>query len=174
MSLVRNVSLEQTGREDISIGEVDRDRQTLYNIMISYPNMTSQYKKRMKRLHEAFGNKCVKCGSTNDLHFDHIDPSTKVGAIGDLATRNGFDKCYQEALKCQLLCKSCHIKKGVKNGDYVNSAKHHRLTFKDGTVIEVHSLDTWCREKGYHDGHLRSIRRGERKSHKGIIKVETL
>ena len=136
--------------------------------------MESQYKRRMRRLREAFGGKCVKCGSTDDLHFDHIDPSTKVNAVGSLATGNGFTKCYQEALKCQLLCKSCHITKSLENQDYTNGAKKHRLTYKDGTVIEVYSLDTWCKENGYNDSHLRSIRRGERKSHKGIVKVETL
>jgi hypothetical protein len=127
----------------------------------------------MKKLRESFGNKCVKCGSIEDLHFDHIDPKTKIDSVGNLATKNGFDKCYQEALKCQLLCKSCHHQKSIENGDYVNRAKYHRLTFKDGSIIEVYSLDTWSKQNGYSGSHIRSVRRGERKSHKGIIKVET-
>jgi len=76
--------------------------------------MLSQYQKRMNRLREAFGNECVKCGATENLHFDHIDPKTKTAAVGELAVRNGFDKCYQEALKCQLLCKCCHKKKTIE------------------------------------------------------------
>ena len=136
--------------------------------------MLSQYQKRMNKLREAFGNECVMCGATEDLHFDHIDPKTKVAAVGDLATRNGFDKCYQEALKCQLLCKPCHKKKTIANGEQIANSKRHRLTFKSGEVVEVYSLDTWCRENNYHEGHIRAIRRGDRKSHKGIIKVETL
>jgi hypothetical protein len=48
------------------------------------------------------------------------------------------------------------------------------LTFKDGKVIEIYSLDTWARQNGYSDSHLRSVKRGDRKSHKGIIKVELL
>jgi len=114
------------------------------------------------------------CGATENLHFDHIDPNTKVAAVGTLATRNGFDRCYQEALKCQLICKSCHRKKSIENGDHISAAKHHRLTFKSGEVVEVYSLDTWCRENNFHEGNIRAVRRGERKSHKGIIKVETL
>jgi len=135
----------------------------------------SQYQKRMNKLRKAFGNKCVKCGATDNLHFDHINPATKVAAIGDLAIRNGFKRCYQEALKCQLLCKQCHIQKSINNKDYIKgTAKYHILTWKDGRTETVYSLDTWCKENGYHDGHLRAVRRGQRKSHKGIIKVETL
>jgi 5-methylcytosine-specific restriction endonuclease McrA len=136
--------------------------------------MLSPYKKRMNKLREAFGGKCVKCGATEDLHFDHIDPKTKVAAVGELAVRKGFDYCYQEALKCQLLCKSCHKKKTIENGEQIARAKHHILTFKSGQQVKVYSLDTWCRENNFHEGHIRAIRRGERKSHKGIVKVETL
>ena len=136
--------------------------------------MLSPYQSRMKKLREAFGDKCVKCGATENLHFDHIDPSTKYKSIGDLATSNGFDRCYEEALKCQLICSTCHKKKSIENRDYTNSAKNHRLTFKDGTIIDVYSLDTWAKENGYSSSHLRSIRRGERKSHKNIIRVETM
>jgi hypothetical protein len=135
--------------------------------------MTSPYLKRMQKLREAFGNKCASCGATENLHFDHIDPSTKINAVGNLATCSGFDKCYQEALKCQLLCKSCHKKKSIENHDYTSTAKNHRLTFKDGTILEVYSLDTWAYENHYSASHLRAVRRGDRKSHKGIIKVET-
>jgi hypothetical protein len=134
----------------------------------------SQYQKRMSKLRNAFGNKCIKCGATENLHFDHIDPATKVAAIGELATRNGFKLCYEEALKCQLLCKSCHIQKSIDNSDCVSIAKYHVLTWQDGKTETVYSLDTWCKDNGYHDGHLRAVRRGDRKSHKGIIKVETL
>jgi hypothetical protein len=134
----------------------------------------SQYRKRMDKLRMAFGNKCINCGATEDLHFDHIDPATKVAAVGELATSNGFKRCYEEALKCQLICKTCHIQKSKENNDYIATAKHHRITWKDGRTEIIYSLDTWARDNGYHDGHLRAVRRGQRKSHKGIVKVETL
>jgi len=128
----------------------------------------------MDKLRIAFGNKCVKCGATEDLHFDHIDFATKVAAVGELATSNGFKRCYEEALKCQIICKPCHIQKSKENNDCVATAKHHRITWKDGRTEIIYSLDTWARDNGYHDGHLRAVRRGQRKSHKGIVKVETL
>ena len=135
--------------------------------------METQYQKRMRKLREAFGNKCQCCGSTQDLHFDHIDPSTKKAAVGDLARSNGFKRCMQEAIKCQLLCKSCHIEKSILNKDYTCSAKYHLIKWKDGKTLVVHSLDTWAKENGYHDGHLRAVRRGQRKSHKGIVSIQT-
>ena len=136
--------------------------------------MLSPYQSRMKKLREAFGNKCMKCGKTEDLHFDHIDPSTKVKSIAEMAPNNGFARCYEEAQKCQLLCYTCHRQKSIDNHDYTNTAKHHRLTYKDGTVVEVYSLDTWAYQNGYNPSHIRAVRNGRRKSHKGIIKVETL
>lgn len=36
---------------------------------------------RRDRLIEMLGGKCVRCGATEDLEFDHIDPSTKVFAV---------------------------------------------------------------------------------------------
>ena len=135
--------------------------------------MLSPYQSRMKKLREAFGDKCVKCGSIENLHFDHIDPSTKYKSIAEMAPNNGFDRCYREALKCQLLCSTCHKKKSIENQDYTTTAKNHKLTFRDGTILEIYSLDTWAYENDYNASHLRAVRRGDRKSHKGVIKVET-
>jgi len=64
-------------------------------------------------------------------------------------------------------------KKSIENGDHINSAKNHRLTYKDGSSIEVYSLDTWAYDNKHNPSHLRAIRSGKRKSHKGIVKVET-
>lgn len=135
----------------------------------------SPYQTKMKKLREAFGDKCVKCGAKENLHFDHIDPTTKVDSIANMANSKGYQKCYEEALKCQLLCSNCHKKKSIENRDYTNSAKFHRLTYEDGSTIDIYSLDTWSYENGINPSHLRAIRRGDpnRKSHKGIVKVTT-
>lgn len=51
---------------------------------------------------------CRVCGSTNQLEFDHIDPSTKV-------THRlwGYSeaKIAAELSKCQVLCRPCHQEK---------------------------------------------------------------
>jgi 5-methylcytosine-specific restriction endonuclease McrA len=57
------------------------------------------------------GGRCVKCGSSERLEFDHIDPSEKSFTIGKLFGRKRIETLKEEVSKCQLLCKPCHIKK---------------------------------------------------------------
>ena len=58
------------------------------------------------------GGKCAKCGSTEQLEFDHIDPSTKEYHPTNLWTRRE-ETVVAELAKCQLLCNSCHIEKSA-------------------------------------------------------------
>jgi len=63
---------------------------------------------------EKLGGKCVECGSTKALEFDHIDPKTKSFNISA-----GYNKpkevLEKELSKCQLLCNKCHIEKSKKD-----------------------------------------------------------
>lgn len=74
--------------------------------------------KRAKAV-EMLGGQCVRCGSKNDLEFDHIDPDTKDPSLRywggtHSQSRYGFNfsRSWQwiikELQKCQLLCDSCH------------------------------------------------------------------
>jgi hypothetical protein len=56
------------------------------------------------------GGRCAACGHdrcTANLHFHHVDPSTKAFAVN---MRHGRSlKAYrEEAKKCVLLCANCH------------------------------------------------------------------
>lgn len=54
------------------------------------------------------GGKCVRCGSIEDLEFDHVDPSTKtVRYIWSLSKA----RLDAEMSLLQLLCVPCHIQK---------------------------------------------------------------
>lgn len=53
------------------------------------------------------GGKCVKCGTDENLQFDHIDPSTKRFHILQQITGN-WAEIEKEIRKCQLLCYACH------------------------------------------------------------------
>ena len=75
---------------------------------------TSAQKFREKRrieLKTRLGGKCVDCGTTQDLDFDHIDPKTKTIEISNAIANHKSEIADKELEKCQLLCRSCHIKK---------------------------------------------------------------
>lgn len=68
--------------------------------------MKQRYIKRISAAKKFLGGKCVRCGSVENLQFDHIDPTTKVNPV----TRNNFtvENFWKEVKKCQLLCFDCH------------------------------------------------------------------
>jgi len=75
-------------------------------------------KERRQYLEEYLGGKCVRCGATERLDFDHIIPADKSYTIGSNITCFSLEELILEVDKCQLLCRPCHIQKGRENGDY--------------------------------------------------------
>ena len=87
------------------------------------PKTRAQYMRKYIRAHKArrraqliemLGGCCVRCGSTEDLEFDHIDPATKRFNIGADLTRS-WAELVEEASRCQLLCREDHIAKGAED-----------------------------------------------------------
>jgi hypothetical protein len=66
---------------------------------------------------EKLGGKCVECGCTDSLEFDHIDPSTKSFNIAAGYTKPK-EVLLEEVAKCQLLCNKCHIEKTKKDAKF--------------------------------------------------------
>lgn len=64
------------------------------------------------------------CGSTEQLHFDHIDAKAKVFAISRNLNRR-WDLLVAEVDKCQLLCNTHHHLKSQESGDY--GGGHNKL-----------------------------------------------
>ena len=55
---------------------------------------------------------CAKCGSSEDLQCDHVDPKEKElepAALWGMSPKN--PKRVVELAKCQVLCYSCHREK---------------------------------------------------------------
>ncbi len=69
-------------------------------------------KKRVYCL-EYLGGKCVKCGATERLEFDHIKREGKKYSIASKLSYK-FDYLKEELDKCQLLCAPCHLDKTAK------------------------------------------------------------
>tara|TARA_R110002012_G_scaffold35523_2_gene101273 strand:+ start:885 stop:1880 length:996 start_codon:yes stop_codon:yes gene_type:complete len=73
---------------------------------------------RRQYLREYLGGKCVRCGATEKLDFDHIIPADKSYTIGSNITCFSLEELILEVDKCQLLCRPCHIQKGRESGDF--------------------------------------------------------
>lgn len=72
--------------------------------------MTTFRENRRAWARKQLGGACKKCGATEDLEFDHIDPSTKIKAIASMLTES-WEAFVGEVAKCQLLCKEHHQEK---------------------------------------------------------------
>lgn len=59
------------------------------------------------------GGICAKCGSSEQIEIDHIDPKTKEYKIATIWSRKKEIREYELA-KCQLLCNSCHKEKSAR------------------------------------------------------------
>lgn len=66
--------------------------------------------RRIQQAVERLGGECARCGSKEQLEFDHIDPATKLRPVTLLqhASAKAF---WAEVGKCQLLCHDCHVAK---------------------------------------------------------------
>lgn len=77
---------------------------------------TAEYHRRYYRerrrqpMIDYLGGKCVDCGTTNDLQFDHDDPATKLFDIKANMTLNN-PKVRSELDKCVLRCRQHHREK---------------------------------------------------------------
>ena len=71
------------------------------------------YDKNKAQCIEYLGGKCVKCGTTHNLQFDHIKREGKKYTIASKLSYK-FDNLKEELDKCQLLCAPCHLEKTAK------------------------------------------------------------
>ena len=64
---------------------------------------TLKWIKIRKRVIRTYGAKCMKCGSTDDIHVDHIKPRSK------------YKKLQYKFNNLQVLCKVCNMEKSNFN-----------------------------------------------------------
>ena len=91
--------------------------------MASREYRKAYYEKRIAKYLEYLGGKCVRCGTTFDLEFDHIDRKTKSFTITAKYDQK-WELLQPELDKCQLLCRPCHIAKSLECGDMPPLAVH--------------------------------------------------
>lgn len=81
--------------------------------------MKERYRKRREEAIIYLGGVCVDCGTTNDLHFHHQDPTQKSFTIARGSSFSN-ERFWAEIDKCFLLCMDCHH-------------THHASTYPCGT-----------------------------------------
>lgn len=82
--------------------------------------MKQRYYKRRLSAIKHLGGSCEICESTEDLHFHHKDPSTKLFTISK-ASSFSEERFWNEVNKCVLLCGVCH-------------SNHHKPIYEHGNV----------------------------------------
>lgn len=105
------------------------------------------YEKRKDELLGILGRECVKCGSTSDIEFDHIDPSTKSFKVMQ-KWNFPMEVLIPEIAKCQPLCSKCHKEKTAKD----NGVGHGEgLTGKRNCYCDLcrAKKNEYSRNKGY-------------------------
>ena len=122
-------------RENRTDEQIQRDRERYYQHWIDNKEKLMEYRtkwrhNRRKTCIEKLGGKCVKCGTTKYLQFDHIKPSEKSFDISRKLTTD-LKTLFEELDKCQLLCWDCHMEK-TKNdwlsGELYKGISEERMT----------------------------------------------
>lgn len=70
------------------------------------------------------GGQCVRCGATERLEFDHVDSTTKEAPVSTLLDCT-WERLLKELIKCQLLCRPCHVAKSFEQGDVPGKPAEH-------------------------------------------------
>ena len=66
------------------------------------------YETNKQKALDMLGGKCVVCGTTENLQFNHIHPKDKEFTITGCLTHK-WDKVEKELVKCNLLCLKHHM-----------------------------------------------------------------
>jgi hypothetical protein len=83
---------------------------------------------KRKFLVEHLGGKCVGCGITENLQFDHIDRKQKLFTISKKIHSYSIERLLPEVEKCQLLCFKCHEFKSLINHDKNKLAEGYKVS----------------------------------------------
>ena len=72
------------------------------------------------------GGKCVNCGATEHLQFDHIKTRREHGgSIVANMLAHGRSRLDKELERCQLLCRDCHRDKTMNDMKWKDSKTEH-------------------------------------------------
>ena len=114
------------------MGKVSKDYHKIY------------YAERKKEYVQLLGGQCVRCGSIENITFDHIDPNSRKFFIAKILKRKK-EFVLKELKKCQLLCDKCHRKKSLLEGSYRmkdcrKGSKSNLAVLNEEKVLDIRKL----------------------------------
>jgi hypothetical protein len=71
--------------------------------------MANRREERRTKLVKLAGSQCSKCGSLEDLEFNHLDRTQKSFSLSGAGLDGTWQSILNELNKCELLCHSCHL-----------------------------------------------------------------
>ena len=83
-----------------------------------------RYHKKKADWIASLGGRCAKCGGTDRLQIDHVNPSQKSFAIS-VRWSLSPERIAAELAKCQALCRACHAIKTIYDKGGVPSRGLH-------------------------------------------------
>lgn len=89
--------------------------------------MADRRANRRELLIEMLGGACVRCGGTERLELDHIEPGTQAFRLSGKHLDQAWGKVLTEASKCQILCQRCHHQKSQECGELGSGPGHNRI-----------------------------------------------
>lgn len=135
------------------------------------------YANRKQEYVDLLGGRCIKCGSKDNLEFDHIDKNSRKFIIIKILKRKK-EIVLKELKKCQLLCSICHRKKSGKEnqcGGRVKGEKSNLAKLSDNEVIEIkkrlnneESCSSIAKKYGVTSMNIRCIKNGKSWRHINI------
>lgn len=84
--------------------------------------MKRRYHERRNAAIDILGGKCKRCGTIENLQFDHTDRKKKSADIAKIWSY-AEARWLEEVNKCQLLCRTCHVDKTFESGDIPNKKR---------------------------------------------------
>lgn len=93
---------------------------------------------------EYLGGKCARCGTTEALQIDHIDPKTKSFDISKNWAR-AWNLLVLELDKCQALCPEHHLEKSRLNKE-LRGGQNKWTEIQHGTVWAYSKYRCRCEE----------------------------
>lgn len=108
--------------------------------------MQNRRNMRRSELIAYLGGKCKRCGTIENLEFDHIIPHCVNFRINGRSLDKPMDQLYAEVDRCQLLCHTCHkAKSDEESRQMVPWNKGQRLA---GNNFGEHGVASTYNERG--------------------------